>query len=462
MTEVAALSLDMFEGVTQRPKRSAVIGWGLWDWASASFHAVITTFVFGPYVAEAVAPKNGALSGAQWISISSAVGGLVIALTAPMVGQRADAKGRRKRSLGIWSVATLAVMYGLFTIKADPAYLFLALTLLTLGNVFMEFGGVSYHAMLKQVSTPRTVGRVSGVGWSLGYFGGIFLLLISYVAFIKPEHPFFGTSGDPGLPYRMVAVFCATWFLLFGVWIFLTVPEIPKPADAGRPLTIKASYLRLWNDLKRLYKLERNAVWFLGAAALYRDGLSAIFTFGAVLAVSVYGMAKSEVLIFGVAANVVAALGAVSAGIVEDRVGPKPIILTSLISLVVTAGILLFVHGVGMFWIFGLILCLWVGPAQSSSRTFLTRLAPPGHEGEMFGLYSTTGRAVSFLAPALFGLFAGIGGDRTGIIGIQLVLIAGLVAVLYVRSPRRDGRSIHLDAEQAGATPVSDAASVAE
>ena len=71
-----------------------------------------------------------------------------------------------------------------------------------------------------------------------------------------------------------------------------------------------------------------------------------------------------------------------------------------------------------MFWIFGLILCLWVGPAQSSSRSFLARLAPVGREGQMFGLYATTGRAASFLAPGLFALFSGLFSDRVGIVGI--------------------------------------------
>ena len=101
------------------------------------------------------------------------------------------------------------------------------------------------------------------------------------------------------------------------------------------------------------------------------------------------------------------------------------------------ATILLFAHGPTMFWIFGLILCLWVGPAQSSSRSFLARLAPVGREGQMFGLYATTGRAVSFLAPGLFALFSGVFSDRVGIIGIALVLLAGAVVALARSSRRR-------------------------
>ena len=133
-------------------------------------------------------------------------------------------------------------------------------------------------------------------------------------------------------------------------------------------------------------------------------------------------------LIFGIAANVVAALGALVMGAVEDRIGPKKVIMISLIGLITTAMILLFARGTTMFWIFGLLLTLWVGPAQASSRSFLARVAPAGREGEMFGLYATTGRAASFLAPGLFALFSGLFSDRIGIVGIALVLLAGTLA----------------------------------
>src|SRR2546423_11203075 len=108
----------------------------------------------------------------------------------------------------------------------------------------------------------------------------------------------------------------------------------------------------------------------------------------------------------------------------------------SLLGLLVSGTVLLFVSGPTAFWICGLALTMFVGPAQSSSRTFLARLARPGQEGELFGLYATTGRAVSFLAPTLFAAFTLIfGSDRAGIVGILLVLALGLFALWPVRPP---------------------------
>jgi MFS transporter, UMF1 family len=424
--------------VGTRIKRRMVLAWALWDWGSSAYSAVITSFVFGPYIVRGVVgdAEPGGLTANTWLGIANAAAGFLIAAIAPVTGQRADAGGHRKRSLAIWSGLVIAVMLGMFTVKNDPSYLWIGLILLAIGAAFQEFAIVSYNAMLPQVSTPETIGRVSGFGWAMGYFGGIFLLLMCYVGFIAPEVGWFGVTSAGGLNIRAVVVFSAIWFAVFAIPVLLAVPETP-PGPKRRRVSFFASYRLLVNDIRALFRRDRNAVHFLIASALYRDGLAAIFSFGAILAVSVYGLAQSSVLIFGIAANIVAAFGALTMGAIEDRIGPKKVIMISLIGLISTALILLFAHGATMFWIFGLILTLWVGPAQASSRAFMARLAPIGREGEMFGLYATTGRAASFLAPGLFALFSGLFSDRVGIVGIALVLLAGAVALAGVKSPPR-------------------------
>jgi UMF1 family MFS transporter len=435
---VEAADLRPSLAVGGRIKRRMVLAWGLWDWGSSAYSAVVTSFVFGPYVVRGVVgdAQPGGLTANTWLGISTAAAGFLVAAIAPVTGQRSDAGGHRKRNLAIWSGLVIAVMLAMFTVKNDPSYLWIALVLLATGAVFQEFAVVSYNAMLPQVSTPETIGRVSGFGWAMGYFGGIFLLLICYVGFIAPDVGWFGVTSAGGLNIRAVVVFSALWFAVFAIPVLMAVPESP-PGPKRRRVAFFASYRLLVNDIRALYKRDRNSVYFLIASALYRDGLAAIFSFGAILAVSVYGLAQSTVLIFGIAANVVAALGALGMGAVEDRIGPKKVIMISLIGLISTSLILLFAHGTTAFWIFGLILTLWVGPAQSSSRAFMARIAPVGREGEMFGLYATTGRAASFLAPALFALFSGLFTDRVGIVGIALVLLAGAIAMAGVKSPPR-------------------------
>jgi MFS transporter, UMF1 family len=417
--------------------RGQVLAWALWDWGSAAYHAVILTFVFSVYLTDAVGDASPTSSAALGYAMGGA--GLVIALLAPVIGQRADASGRRKLSTGVWTACTIATMAGLFAIRDDPGYLWPGLVLLALGSVVAELAQVSYNAMLAQVSTPATIGRVSGFGWAMGYLGGIVLLLVVYYGFVAGDGPTAGLAGlprDDGLNVRAVALVAAAWFLVFALPVLLRVPEAPPAADRPTRLGVRGAYRALFADLAALYREDRHTVYFLGASALFRDGLAAIFTVGSVLAVGVYGIGAGDVLLFGVAANVVAAAGAVAGGRLEDRVGPKPVIMVSLLGMIAAATVLLVVSGPVMFWVFGLLLVFFVGPAQSSSRTFLARLAPPGREGQLFGLYATTGRAVSFLAPSLFGLFVSLfDAQRAGIVGIVIVLVAGLLALWPVRPP---------------------------
>ncbi|MGZ6780989.1 MAG: MFS transporter, partial [Mycobacterium sp.] len=65
------------------------------------------------------------------------------------------------------------------------------------------------------------------------------------------------------------------------------------------------------------------------------------------------------------------------------------------------------------------------------------RMAAEGKEGVAFGLYTTTGRAASFLAPWMFFTFVDLfDSDRAGLGGICVVLAAGLAAMLItVRVP---------------------------
>src|SRR5699024_7258382 len=123
------------------------------------------------------------------------------------------------------------------------------------------------------------------------------------------------------------------------------------------------------------------------------------------------GFSPGDVIVFGVVANVVAGIATILAGRVDDVAGPRVVILVSL-SLIVALGLAIyFLHDGGtiVFWSLGLAMAVWVGQAESSGRTFLAGLNPPGREGEVVGLYATTGRAVSFLSPALFSVAITLG-----------------------------------------------------
>ncbi|MGW5923100.1 MFS transporter [Nocardia fluminea] len=439
MTEVNAA-----ETVGEAAGRGQVLAWGLWDWGSSAFQAVTLTFVFSVYLTDKVgADLPGSTPASAWLGWALAGAGLIVALTAPVCGQYFDAVGSRKRALATLTALTVGAMSLMFFVRDDYHDLWLGLALLAFASATFELAGVPYNAMMRQVSTPATVGRVSGFGWAMGYFGGIVLLLICYAGFLAGDGDTRGLLAmptDQGLNVRLVIVLAAVWFTVFALPVLFAVPEMPRTgADPGAAkVGFLGSYRVLVRDVRELWSQDRHTVYFLLASAVFRDGLAGVFTFGGVLAVTVYGFADADVLLFGIAANVVAGLAAVVAGRFDDRIGPKRVIVSSLVGMLVCGVALLMVSGSTMFWIFGLALTVFVGPAQASARSFLARLAPPGREGQLFGLYTTTGRAVSFLAPALFGIFVAVfHSDRAGIAGLLVVLAVGLLVLLPVRAPSR-------------------------
>ncbi|SFN67239.1 MFS transporter [Mycetocola miduiensis] len=421
------------------PKR--VLAWGLWDWGSAAFNAVVTTFVFTVYLTSDAFGEEAVVSAQLGWALATA--GVLVLLFAPVTGQRSDSAGRRKLWLGVNTYIVVALTACMFFVAPSPDFLWLGLLLVAAGNVFFEFANVNYNAMLAQVSTPKTIGRVSGIGWGLGYLGGIVLLLIVYFGLIQPEVGIFGITDENGMDVRATVLVSAIWFGLFALPVLLAVPEYEGVGARRTKVGFFASYRRLFQDIRKLWRESRQTVYFLFASAVFRDGLAGVFTFGGVLAAGWFGFSQGEVIIFAIAANVVAGISTITVGLLDDRLGPKPVIMASLIGLVATGLLIFFLHDGGKltFWIFGLALTLFVGPAQSASRSFLARLIPAGREGEVFGLYATTGRAVSFLAPAAFALFITVGGEQYwGILGIVLVIFIGLLLLIPVHAKQQQLR----------------------
>ncbi|MDN5717613.1 MAG: MFS transporter [Janibacter sp.] len=422
--------------------RGRIVGWAMWDWGAQPFNTVITTFVFAVYLTSESFGSTNTTSTA--LAIATAISGLLVALLAPVLGQNSDRSGKGVRNLRVQTWVLAALSAALFFIKPEPGFLVLGLVLLGAGSIISEIASVNYNASIEQVASPRNIGRVSGFGWGMGYLGGILVLLLIYFLFIQPEVGLFGVTDADGLDIRVSMLVCGLWILLFTLPAFAVLKDTPK--EAAPRVGIVDSYKLVWDSLRRLWGQSRHTVYFLGASALFRDGLAGVFAFGAILAAGTFGMSAGEVIIFGAVANIVAGIATMLFGLLDDVLGPKRVILISLVALTVLGlGIFIF-HDGGktVFWTMGLAMTAFVGPAQASSRSFLARVIPEGQGGEIFGLYATTGRVVSFLSPAAFAVFIWVGSvvtddDNTqywGILGIALVLVAGLAVLIPIKTPQ--------------------------
>ena len=420
-------------------RRSQVLSWVLYDCGATGVNAIVVTFVFSVYLTSAVGKDlPGDTTPASWLGRALTVAGIIVALLAPLTGIWVDAAHRRRRALILLTAVVVLLVASMSLIRADYHYLWAGLTLLALTAACNDLATVPYNAMLGQLTTPQNSGRVSGAGLAVGYGGSVGLLLIVYVGFIAGDGGgLLGLPHDDGQNVRAAMVLTALWFAVFALPLLIKAPT-PPADDAHRPVGVVAAYRTLWAEVKGEWRRDRNVVYYLIASAVFRDGLTGVFTFGAVLGVNVYGISSATVLLFGVCACLVAAAGAVAGGWLDDRIGAKPVIVGALSLMIIVALTLITLSGPLAFWVCGLLLCLFVGPTLSAARTQMLRISNEGKEGVAFGLYTMTGRAATFLAPALFALFIDVfDSDRAGMGGICVVLVLGLVLMLGVRTPSR-------------------------
>jgi MFS transporter, UMF1 family len=424
-------------------ERSRVLKWALWDTGAAGLSAIVVTFVFSVYLTGSVGRGlPGGVPPASWLGRALAVAGLTIAVLAPLIGVWVEDPHRRRVALTALTGLAVALTCTMSLIRERPEYLFPGLALLAATAACGDLASVPYNAMLRQLSTPENSGRISGYGLAAGFSGSVMLLLVVYFGFISGKGATRGLlhlpAGD-GMNVRMAMLFAAGWLAVFALPLLLTAHRLPSAGEVARPQGgLLGGYRKLWTELVAEWRRDRNLVYFLLAAAVFRDGLAGLFTFGGVLGVNVYGISPADVLIFGVAASMVAAFGAAVGGFVDDRIGSKPVIVASLVSIIAFGLTMMVLSGPRAFWLTGLLLCLFIGPAQASARTLLLRMSRDGKEGVAFGLYTMTGRAVSFLAPWLFSVFVDVfGAVRAGMGGLCLVMGVGLLGMLMVRAPGR-------------------------
>ena len=171
---------------------------------------------------------------------------------------------------------------------------------------------------------------------------------------------------------------------------------------------------------------------------IYTDGLNTLFAFGGIYAAGCFGMDFSELILFGIAINVTAGLGAAGFAWIDDRIGPKRTIQIAVIGLTVLGGALVLVEGKTLFWVFALPLGIFGGPAQAASRSLMAHMAPAEIRTEMFGLYALSGKATAFMGPALLAwVTVAFGSQRAGMATILVFFVVGLVILSSVPDRRR-------------------------
>jgi UMF1 family MFS transporter len=407
--------------------RKAVFGWTMYDFANSAFTTLIVTFIYATYFTKAIAP-NEIIGTALW-SRAITVSSLTVALLSPFLGAMADHNGHRKRYLLLSTGVAILAAVMLYT--PLPGQVAAALFWFVLGNIAFEMGCVFYNAFLPELAPPAKIGFVSGLGWGVGYGGGLAAMLLAMFTMVNPETPWFGLSRDLGQNIRATNLLVAGWFALFSLPMFLLVREKRgnQAFSPGSPAAVARRLAATFRAVRRYRQVFR----FLLARLLYNDGLITIFAFGGIYAAGTFGFSFQEIMLFGIVLNFMAGLGAFAFGFCDDRLGGRATILISLAGLVIAAGMALAAASKPWLWAAGILVGIFAGPNQSASRSLLARMIPREKENEFFGFFAFSGKFTAFLGPLTLGILTELfQSQRVGMSVVLVLFVLGGLLLLKV------------------------------
>lgn len=446
----------------ERPEASAgvtaLVGWALFDWACKPFYVLITTFLFGPYFINTLI--SDPVQGQALWGYVNAFAGLLVGLLGPVFGAAADAVGRQKLWLAAVSAVFVVSQAALWlALPGEAQRLPAIIAAFTLAAVAAELAVVLNNTMMLTLVPHSALGRLSGIGRAVGYAGGLLsLVIMTGVTFDFAIPNPFGAgvliAVDPASPthdqQRFVGPFCALWYLLFAIPMFLFTPDTPR-RSGGVVKAVGTAMATLKDTFSNLHRY-RNIALFLLASLLYMDALAAIFSFGGIYAASIFGWTMPQIGIFAIVLIIVAALSAFAGGFLDDRFGARTVILGSLATLILGATGALSVSREAVLFIapapfgapggalfgsineqvylgFSLLIGASMGPLQTASRSLMARLSPRERLSEFFGLFAFANRATAFLAQLAVGFATQLLGDQR--LGIS-VLLAFLLPSLWL------------------------------
>ena len=399
-------------------RKREIFGWCCYDFANSAFITVVITVVFGPYFTGVIAAGNAA-ANTLWSAILAVSQALVIVF-GPALGVMADVSATKKKFLlSMMWICSSATAFLWFT---GPGTVWLAATLVVAAYAAFSFGENFCASFLGELSTPENVGRVSGYGWSFGYFGGLAALGLSL--------------GVIGLSGSIPAVFPSTAVLM----VAATVPVVLLLRERKRPEMARGHWMRLgWQSIigaARDIPSHRELFKFLVSFFFYMSGLGAVVAFAAIYAEKVLGFSPTENIVLFASLQLSSAVGAFLSGSLQDRAGSRATLSVSLLLWCAVALGAFFSEGKPAFFVVGNLAGLAIGSSQAGSRAVVTLLSPRERAAEFFGFWGVFGKLAAIVGPLAMGVLADSFGLRASILVTLVFFLAGLAVLRTVKIPR--------------------------
>lgn len=412
--------LNPFRGLAN-PRE--VWAWGMYDLANQSFTLLITTLFFGVYFKTRVVGDPA--RGEELWGRSFAVASLIVVCASPLLGALADFTASKKRMLIGLGLGCVALTCALAAV--GPGETALAMTLYIAANVLFMSGENFLGAFLPELSTRETVGRVSALGWTMGYVGALLCLPMSLLI------P--GVAAQTPEGFQRVFVFAGLFFLVGSIptMLFLRERKTPEALPPGRSL-LTIGFVRLAHTARNLGDY-REIARFLSVFFVYSCGVQVVVVYSGIIAAK--QLRDGKALVFFVwALAAVAGAGAYLAGMLQDRLGHRRMLAAALAVWLLTAigGALMPPSG-GHLWMLyavGAGVGVGLGLIGTASRAMVGSMTPAHKTAEFFGFWGLAYKAAGALGPYLYSEIAGSAGQQRGMLMVAACFALGLLGLLVV------------------------------
>ncbi len=414
----------------------------MYDFANSGYTTVVLTAIYNVYFVSVIvgADSDGSTGAATFLwTLAIALANLMVIFSAPLLGAMADYYACKKRFLIVTTFGCV-LFTGLLALPG-PGEIWLAFSLVVLSNLMFSSGENIIAAFLPEIAPKQDMGRISGYGWSIGYFGGLLVLLLSlaYITWAGAQ----GLTSQHYVPVTMIMV--AVVFAAAAMPTMIWLTERSKPQTGPEQTHYLGTALhRLSSTIKHLPKLH-DMFWFMLSLTVYSSGIYTVVVLAAVYANEVMGFDEKQTIMLLIVVNLTAAIGAFFFGYVQDRLGSVP---TLVITLLLWCAAILLVYlstSTVLFWVAANLIGIGMGSCQSAGRAMIGQLAPAGRSAEFFGLWGLAVKLSAIIGPVSYGLIVYLtsGNHRIAIASTLVFFIGGLLILLMVNEKR--GRQAALE-----------------
>ncbi|TDT43376.1 UMF1 family MFS transporter [Halospina denitrificans] len=427
----------------RRAPAREIFGWAMFDFANQAYTLLIITVVFGDLFTRVIVGDGPdyRLGNFLW-SLALAISYLMVVVANPVCGAVMDHTRSRKRFLFASYLLTVGATGLLYFV--EPGWIVTAVILIIVSNFAYAIGEGFISSFLPDLGPRDELGWISGLGWSLGYVGGLVATAFT-LAFLGD------VSAENYDTIRWVGPFAAVFFLVTAIPTFAWLKE----RGHARPIPNGQSLVSL--GMHRMLETARAVTYFRDLRALLVSiffsmaGIYIIVSFSFIYGSQVIKWDEATRVLMFITVQITAAIGAILFGWLQGRIGAKTTYLMTLVLWVVAIlaiwqtpavtplinaafGVALEAQDVFLFA--GVLSGLSLGSAQSAGRALVGVLTPSGKAAEFFGFWGTASKLAAIFGILGLGFIQWALGLADAILFCLVLFVLAMVTVLPLNEAR--------------------------